>query len=852
MNKTHTAPERRGKRRRRVRIGAAAILVRTPALLNHRPASIDPLILPLGNSAPTLTRPIPPLLPRDTQSIISCALGYGYLARENDGGAGLENGVKGRHERTPREVPSRSRTTTPSTKSRAVDVHDPTVNFGLDFDENADPPNAPPPPLIPTLATTTTTVRRSPPVPKRATVDEDQGKYKFEVLPPPVVDGSVTNMQEVDPSKQDHPKWMRDMWSEKVQAVDKNVIDKELEARLESRPPELDHVQPGEELFVTFGTASVTDFVQNWLESADKLGLSPLFVGALDEDMYEWCKKRGVPSMLLKGNTVLKNRGQQFITAGDKSFKKMGTVKTKFIQDLLELGIAPILTDADVVWLKDPRSYFKRGTYITADVLVSTDCIDVPADRKDNNGCSHVNFNTGVLHFRPTDAAKAFVQTWKTKVATSTIAWMRDQPAFNLITHEGVGGHSLEPAVSVPEERRGTEGHRMVYWAANASIRLGVLPNWLFGNGHSYFVQWHHLKHPEDGEPFSVHLTYQYGDTGSYAFGKRERMRQAGIWRSDPREYFEDGKYLVVSDEGSQVDFSGESPGGEEVGSDRNAYRTAIDRHLREDKLRRTTIRNALALARALNRILVLPEARCYCDKIWNNLNACRAPGAESFKLPYACPMDHIYDLPSWFNPGMPDFREPGFLDDPRVPDAIKASVGRVVVDRDGDTRAGKPGWDMNDGKVVKLRHGFTVPDAKLALKSLEEKRVIEVDFLGNEGTFCGFGDDAKNKEFDRIVVKPLSASQYYCFTELWEDQGSPRGGRNGPYEPQVVLRHCGMMEDDFKRAGKVHAGVVEHIDKPDGGCSCEWGFGLPRGLAHISKDESICPRRNSDQPTAG
>ena len=505
-----------------------------------------------------------------------------------------------------------------------------------------------------------------------------------------------------------------------------------------------------------------------------------------------------------------------------------------------------------MVWLKDPRSYFKRGTYITADVLVSTDCIDVPADRKDNNGCSHVNFNTGVLHFRPTDAAKAFVQTWKTKVATSTIAWMRDQPAFNLITHEGVGGHSLEPAVSVPEERRGTEGHRMVYWAANASIRLGVLPNWLFGNGHSYFVQWHHLTHPEDGEPFSVHLTYQYGDTGSYAFGKRERMRQAGIWRSDPREYFEDGKYLVVSDEGSQVDFSGESPGGEEIGSDRNAYRTAIDRHLREDKLRRTTIRNALALARALNRILVLPEARCYCDKIWNNLNACRAPGAESFKLPYACPMDHIYDLPSWFNPGMPDFREPGFLDDPRVPDAIKASVGRVVVDRDGDTRAGKPGWDVNDAKVVKLRHGFTVPDAKLALKSLEEKRVIEVDFLGNEGTFCGFGDDAKNKEFDSIVVKPLSASQYYCFTELWEDQGSPRGGRNGPYEPQVVLRHCGMMEDDFKRAGKVHAGVVEHIDKPDGGCSCEWGFGLPRGLAHISKDESICPRRNSDQPTTG
>ena len=48
------------------------------------------------------------------------------------------------------------------------------------------------------------------------------------------------------------------------------------------------------------------------------------------------------------------------------------------------------------------------------------------------------------------------------------------------------------------------------------------------------------------------------------------------------------------------------------------------------------------------------------------------------------------------------DFREPGFLDDPRVPDAIKASVGRVVVGRDEDTRAGT-GWDMNDAKVVKF-----------------------------------------------------------------------------------------------------------------------------------------------------
>jgi hypothetical protein len=169
-------------------------------------------------------------------------------------------------------------------------------------------------------------------------------------------------------------------------------------------------------------------------------------------------------------------------------------------------------------------------------IYLSTDCIDVPGDKHDENECSHVNFNTGVLHFRPTVASKKFVVAWKTKVATSTIAWMRDQPAFNLLTHEGVGGHSLSPAVSIKKEKKGQEGHRMVYYAANATLKLGVLPNWLFGSGHTYFVQAHHETHPTDGSPFSVHLTYQYGDTGNYAFGKRERMRQVRLYFPNPSD----------------------------------------------------------------------------------------------------------------------------------------------------------------------------------------------------------------------------------------------------------------------------------------------------------------------------
>ena len=52
---------------------------------------------------------------------------------------------------------------------------------------------------------------------------------------------------------------------------------------------------------------------------------------------------------------------------------------------------------------------------------------------------------------------------------------MRDQPAFNLLMHEGVRGHALENAIKLKDMAdRGKEGFRMVYYAANATVKLGM------------------------------------------------------------------------------------------------------------------------------------------------------------------------------------------------------------------------------------------------------------------------------------------------------------------------------------------------------------------------------------------
>ena len=624
--------------------------------------------------------------------------------------------------------------------------------------------------------------------------------------PPRVVNGALIGDA--------HPKWMREMWSARTEAVSESARV-EIEAKLEGVPDALKHIKPGEQLFVTFGTASVKDFVFNWVAATKALALEPIFVGALDEEMFELCKGAKIPSMLLTGRSILEARNSEFIAQGSESFKKMGTVKTKFVEDLLEIGIAPILSDADVVWMRDPRPVFNNGTYKYADILISTDCIDTIADRADSGSCNHVNFNTGILHVRPTPHAKTFVRDWKNLVTTSTIAWMRDQPAFNILTRDG----GIHQAVEVPLDKRGMAGYRSLVYVANATIRMGVLPNYQFSNGHTYFVQEHQKYHPEDGKPYAVHTTYQYGDSSAYAYGKRERLRQHGLWYVDPKSYWT-GKFLTVSTKGSQVKFEGPSA----IGLEPDAYFTAITRHFEEDKLRRVTIRNALALAKALGRILILPEARCYCDKIWNTLKGCRALGAETGHLPYACPMDHIYDLPAWFKNLDVDFREPGFLNDERVSGKIREDVVYVKVGADDGTKTAD----------VTIAPGFNAQTIVNALSAFSSSAVIEFDHLG-DGTFCGFGNDAENDEFDAQTKEALSSAQYFCFDEAYSKQGRPNNGQSGhgEYEPQVVNRHCGRSEASMHSV--ITPGVVSHITQEPITCSCEWAYGAPKSLKKTS-----------------
>merc|ERR1712185_180357 len=85
------------------------------------------------------------------------------------------------------------------------------------------------------------------------------------------------------------------------------------------------------------------------------------------------------------------------------------------------------------------------------------------------------------------------------------------------------------------------------------SLLLGIFPITEVANGHTFFVQ---QLHTMTGRwPMAVHATFQYGDMPDYAFGKRQRFRDWGMWLVDDEDYTssrrggEDVRYLVLEED---------------------------------------------------------------------------------------------------------------------------------------------------------------------------------------------------------------------------------------------------------------------------------------------------------------
>ena len=574
----------------------------------------------------------------------------------------------------------------------------------------------------------------------------------------------------------------------------------------------------GVTLHFTFGSNVMVDFVHNWVHHVRRAGLAPMLIGAADAALLERCGAESLAGVGVSpeldvwtykarsagsGSRVFDVKSDwKYYRHHKSSFLEMGLVKVAFLWELLTPGFDVLISDLDVVWLTPHwRRWMAYGEpsepplpeaalSALADVLVSTDDINAQNDARSGNWGWGSELNTGVLYFRATPGALGVVQAWRRAMLHVRLAqFVNDQGIFNqVIRSSGCKGLSRSlrlgewnDALKASGIHRPADVERAVSslgdstrdifissqklqpclgegGCAGVYFTIGTLPVRGFTNGHTWFNQ-NVQRMPgyelPKNEPVSVHFTFQFGDTSEYPHGKRQRAREAALWSVDPPEYFTEGIFIrlvgdLYSPEQQRAVFE-------------KFPEWSPQRHMHMDAIQRAAVRDVLALATALNGVMVMPKLHCFCDRYWNWLTGCRYPtGPADMPIPFWCPQDALFDLVRWNSKGV-RFREATFLENELIPPVLRANTVRVMVD--GSESSGPVG----NASILRVPAG-TAMDALGRLvwstSANPNVRLVEIGVSDIRRLCKWLGSPTANREFNALSRYVLTDSSRYCPNE--------------------------------------------------------------------------------------
>ena len=312
-------------------------------------------------------------------------------------------------------------------------------------------------------------------------------------------------------------------------------------------------------------------------------------------------------------------------------------------------------------------------------------------------------------------------------------------------------------------------------------MTLGALPLYFFMHGHAYFVQHAHERPVPRGalaaapaaqqdirfSPYAVHATYTLDNHDGVA--KAQRFREAGLWRADepvpPTAHYLALNFSMPPAVQSRLD---EYTRRGIPGSNIDVHLTALTTYVAE-------LRDALALAWALGRTLILPRWMCYCDRLWAGSDdifhfGCMYPGSQDGNfVPFICPMDHVLSPHAWSAD-----KEKGLASTPYA-DAVLldelASHGSMLIDVRLLRREEHKALLRKDASVQgfdALPLGATTDEARNLLRHRENATVLRLPHA--RGLLCGVSDPVQfNALAARVLRVPTWCSKCFdtCEREL-------------------------------------------------------------------------------------
>ena len=486
-------------------------------------------------------------------------------------------------------------------------------------------------------------------------------------------------------------------------------------------------------VFLTFGSHSMADFLLNWVKHVRKIGQRLYLVGALDSKMASLCDEHGISAATISDDVLrllgVSKLGARAATTyyryAPGTFLRMGLIKQVFIRQVLLSGLDAMVSDVDVVWFRSPWPLVRYGNakqpsvransrlLALADVVLSVDQVQQYMDSDKHQWHIGSELNTGVVFFRNSPGAMAVLDEWRVAM-TDAIArgnpnhdqyWLNEVlrprdfynlkfdhrargqwfPAArdNIISGSALRGRyapdqlptdSNELSTPTDPDLRALYLFKRRFGQTNSTVTIGTFPIAEISNGHTFFVQ--KLHSIVGVPPVCVHTTYQYGDATTYAFGKRERLRDEHLWLLDEEHGRWNGRFLRLTSAPARLLAPMHS---ELVQPEAIDPKHCVRSHLKLMMLQRQWLMDGFLLAKALDRILVLPPLWCMLDRFWTILNRCLIGSQVEMPQPFVCPLDHSFELPLMM--GEVEWREHSFFSNPLAPagmldSAIALSVG--------------------------------------------------------------------------------------------------------------------------------------------------------------------------------
>eukprot|EP01061_Rhynchopus_euleeides_P008869 TRINITY_DN18022_c0_g1_i1.p1 TRINITY_DN18022_c0_g1~~TRINITY_DN18022_c0_g1_i1.p1 ORF type:complete len:1125 (+),score=413.64 TRINITY_DN18022_c0_g1_i1:58-3375(+) len=357
---------------------------------------------------------------------------------------------------------------------------------------------------------------------------------------------------------------------------------------------------------------------------------------------------------------------------------------------VMKFGFNAIEIDSDVMFLQNPHTIINK--YPQADLIVSTDSVyptqlAFDSDFEDPKITLPYDVNTGFVFFRANEACIDFVDNWVyavENIANDPNKW--EQRLFIELLRDGKWSKEMGGRFSLgkgawqgrpggPKDFREPGEIPGLYKAFGGKLLVGVISGALARNG--YYILGHLDEVTKEKRPPLYAHTNIYSD-------KLHALREAMSIHDDPEYYDRPEGYLMFDvripelgiGEGSTINPAAVRA---KLPVNINARATEFWYEMSERQL--VQLRNALALAQSMNRVLILPSF--FLPAFWRHFfHGCRGcvwPGPRPTRdiVKWASTVVDNVLMQSTIRDGKNpvDMREFSFMSNPRTPDSVKSSV---------------------------------------------------------------------------------------------------------------------------------------------------------------------------------